>query len=107
MTGVGRELKPPYGSRAGDKQIPEEEIKPIRDRLTEAFPQRRETLSARAFIAELAPDIKRALKNRYTLDQIAEKISQFIAENNKTKPKSEHITISPLTIRGYRRRRAR
>jgi hypothetical protein len=83
------------------KSLAVEEVGRVRARLQEAFPEKPTTLSARALIVELAPDIKRAMNNRYTLDQIAQRLSDLIAEQNVGKPKKDHITVSRHTIRGY------
>jgi hypothetical protein len=59
----------------------------IREDLKKEFEQERQ-LTGRDLIKELVPDIRRAMKNRYTLDAIAETISK-------------RTDMAPSTIRGY------
>ena len=59
----------------------------IREDLKNQFKDER-PITGRDLIKELVPDIRRAMKNRYTLDAIAETISK-------------RTEMSPSTIRGY------
>jgi len=59
----------------------------IREDLKSQFDEER-PLTGRDLIKELVPDIRRAMKNRYTLDAIAETISK-------------RTDMAPSTIRGY------
>jgi hypothetical protein len=59
----------------------------IREDLKKNFDEER-PITGRDLIKELAPDIRRAMRNRYTLDAIAETISK-------------RADMSPSTIRGY------
>lgn len=58
----------------------------IREDLKNQFDE--SPLTGRDLIKELVPDIRRAMKNRYTLDAIAETISK-------------RTDMAPSTIRGY------
>lgn len=59
----------------------------IREDLKSQFDQER-PITGRDLIKELVPDIRRAMKNRYTLDAIAETIAK-------------RTDMAPSTIRGY------
>jgi hypothetical protein len=59
----------------------------IREDLKKNFDEER-PITGRDLIKELVPDIRKAMRNRYTLDAIAETISK-------------RTDMSPSTIRGY------